>query len=130
MCSYTFRSFDRAHLIGFLKQLEISTINLKDAKDHLPSTSAAEEQKALDDYKAAAITPTAVGTVYFPKDEDADIRSKFEYAKLAGVKVIVAGDPLLQCFRASSVSSRSTTSRLQFTITGRRTRSGSRRSMS
>ena len=93
MCSYTFRNFDRAQLIGFLKQLEISTINLKDAKDHLPSTSAADEQKALDDYKAAGITPTAVGTVYFPKDEDDDIRSKFEYAKRAGVRVIVAGDP-------------------------------------
>jgi sugar phosphate isomerase/epimerase len=31
--------------------------------------------------------------VYFPKDEDDDIRSKFEYAKRAGVNVIVAGDP-------------------------------------
>jgi len=96
MCSYTFRNFDRARLINFLKQLEISTINLKDAKDHLPSTSAAEEQNALDDYQAAGITPTAVGTVYFPKDEDEDIRAKFEYAKRAGVKVIVAGDPAPQ----------------------------------
>ena len=93
MCSYTFRNFDRAQLIGFLKQLQITTINLKDAKDHLPSTSPEAEQQALDDYKAAGITPTAVGTVYFGKDEDADIRSKFEYAKRAGVKVIVAGDP-------------------------------------
>ncbi len=96
MCSYTFRNFDRAQLIGFLKQLNISTINLKDTKDHLPSTSAADEQKALDDYKAAGITPTAVGTVYFPKDEDDDIRAKFEYAKRAGVRVIVAGDPAPQ----------------------------------
>ncbi len=93
MCGYTFRNFDRAQLTKFLKELEISTINLKDTKDHLPSTSAADEQKALDDYKTAGITPTAVGTVYFPKDEDDDIRSKFEYAKRAGVKVIVAGDP-------------------------------------
>ena len=93
MCSYTFRNFDRAHLIGFLKQLEISTINLKNAKDHLPSTSAADEQQALDDYKAAGITPTAVGTVSFLKDGDEDIRENFEYAKRAGVKVIVAGDP-------------------------------------
>jgi len=93
MCSYTFRNFDRAQLIGFLKQLDIHTINLKDAKDHLPLASVDEQQKALDDYRAAGITPTAVGTVYFPKDEDADIREKFEYAKRAGVKVIVAGDP-------------------------------------
>jgi sugar phosphate isomerase/epimerase len=93
MCSYTFRKFDRAQLIAFMKELELTTINLKDAKDHLPSTSAAAEQQALDDYKAAGITPTAVGTVYFGKDEDADIRAKFEYAKRAGVRVIVAGDP-------------------------------------
>jgi sugar phosphate isomerase/epimerase len=93
MCSYTFRNFDRAQLIGFLKQLQISTINLKDAKDHLPSTSVADQEKALEDYRAAGITPTAVGTVYFSKDEDADIREKFEYAKRAGVRVIVAGDP-------------------------------------
>lgn len=93
IASYTFRSFDRAKLIGYLKDLGITTVNLKDVKDHLPSTSAAEEQKALDDYKAAGITPNAVGTIYFRKDEDADIREKFEYAKRAGVKVIVSGDP-------------------------------------
>ncbi len=29
----------------------------------------------------------------FAKDEDDDIRSKFEYCKRAGIKVIVAGDP-------------------------------------
>lgn len=93
MASYTFREFDRAHVIAFMKQLQLTTINLKDVKDHLPSTSAAEEQTALDDYRAAGITPTAVGTIYFPKDDDDDIRGKFEYARRAGVKVIVAGDP-------------------------------------
>jgi sugar phosphate isomerase/epimerase len=45
------------------------------------------------DYTAASIKLTAVGTVYFPKDEDDDVRSRFEYTKRAGVKVIVAGDP-------------------------------------
>jgi sugar phosphate isomerase/epimerase len=93
MCSYTFREFPRAKAIEWMKQLRISTINCKDAKDHLPSTSVAEEQAAIDDWKAAGIAITAVGTVYFPKDEDDDIRSKFEYAKRAGAKVIVAGDP-------------------------------------
>jgi sugar phosphate isomerase/epimerase len=92
MTSYTFRTMDRAQLIAALKQLRIATINLKDVKDHLPFSPEAESA-ALADYAAAGITPTAVGTVYFPKDEDDDIRSKFEYAKRAGVKVIVAGDP-------------------------------------
>jgi len=50
-------------------------------------------QQAISDYTAAGIKLTAIGTVYFQKDEDDDIRAKFDYAKRAGVKVIVAGDP-------------------------------------
>src|SRR5271154_5794623 len=92
LASYTFRNFDRAQLIGFMKQLNVLALNAKDVKDHLPMDPA-EEAKALGDYHAAGIELHAVGTVYFPKDEDADIRSKFEYAKRAGVSVIVAGDP-------------------------------------
>ncbi len=92
LCSYTFRNFDRAQLIGFMKQLNVLSLNAKDVKNHLPMDPA-EETKALDDYHAAGIQLHAVGTVYFPKDEDDDIRGKFEYAKRAGVSVIVAGDP-------------------------------------
>ena len=93
LASYTFRNFTRAQLIGFMKQLNLTGLNAKDAKDHLPMAPD-EEAKALADYAAAGIHLHACGTVYFPKDEDDDIRSKFEYAKRAGIKVIVAGDPL------------------------------------
>ena len=93
MASYTLRNFDRAQVIADMKQLRLTNINCKDVKDHLPSTSSEAEQAALDAYKAAGIRVTAVGTIYFPKDEDADIRAKFEYAKRAGATVIVAGDP-------------------------------------
>ncbi len=93
MASYTFRDFERGKVIEFLKQLKIDTLNCKDVKDHLPSTSPEAEQAAVDAYKAAGIKLTAVGTIYFRKDEDADMRAQFEYAKRAGVKVIVAGDP-------------------------------------
>src|ERR1700735_4811979 len=78
LASYTFRNFTRAQLIGYMKQLNILALNAKDVKDHLPMDPAAEAQ-ALADYAAANIKLHAVGTVYFPKDEDADIRSKFEY---------------------------------------------------
>src|SRR6202000_2556714 len=61
--------------------------------DHLPMAPAEATEQAINTYTTAGIKLTAVGTVYFPKDEDEDIRSKFEYAKRAGVKVIVAGDP-------------------------------------
>ncbi len=92
VASYTFRNFSRAQMIGFLKQLNVLGLNAKDVKDHLPMEPQ-EEATALADYAAAGIKLHAAGTIYFPKDEDADIRSKFEYCKRAGIGVIVAGDP-------------------------------------
>jgi Xylose isomerase-like TIM barrel len=92
LASYTFREFTRAQLIGFMKQLNVTDLNAKDVKDHLPMDPPAE-RLAQTDYDAAGIKLHAVGTVYFQKDEDDDIRMKFEYAKRAGVRVIVAGDP-------------------------------------
>jgi sugar phosphate isomerase/epimerase len=92
LASYTFRNFTRTQTIGFMKQLKMDALNPKDAKDHLPM-DAAEEAKAMADYTAAGITLHAAGVVYFPKDEDDDMRAKFEYAKRAGISIVVAGDP-------------------------------------
>ena len=95
LASYTFRNFSRVQLIGFMKQLNVLALNAKDVKDHLPMDPQGEAA-ALADYAAAGIRLHAAGTVYFPKNEDADIRSKFEYCKRAGIGVIVAGDPALE----------------------------------
>jgi sugar phosphate isomerase/epimerase len=92
LASYTFRNFTRAQLIGFMKQLNVFGLNAKDVKDHLP-IDPQQETAALQDYSAAGIKLHAAGAIYFAKDEDADIRTKFEYCKRAGVGVIVAGDP-------------------------------------
>jgi sugar phosphate isomerase/epimerase len=92
LASYTFREFTRAQMIAYMKQLNLTALNTKDVKDHLPMDPA-QEATALADYAAAGITLHAVGAVYFPKDEDVDIRSKFDYCKRAGIQVIVAGDP-------------------------------------
>ncbi|HXO35187.1 MAG TPA: sugar phosphate isomerase/epimerase [Candidatus Acidoferrales bacterium] len=92
LASYTFRNFSRAQLIGFMKQLNVFALNAKDVKDHLP-IDPQEEAAALADYAAAGIKLHAAGAIYFAKDEDADIRSKFEYCKRARIPVIVAGDP-------------------------------------
>jgi len=92
LASYTFRNFSRAQMIGFMKQLNVLALNAKDVKDHLPMDPQ-QEAAALANYAAAGIKLHAAGTVYFTKDEDADIRSKFEYCKRAGIGVIVAGDP-------------------------------------
>ena len=95
LASYTFRNFTRAQMIGFMKQLDVLALNAKDVKDHLP-TEAQEESAALADYTAAGIRLHAAGAIYFTKDEDADIRTKFEYAKRAGIPMIVAGGPAPQ----------------------------------
>jgi sugar phosphate isomerase/epimerase len=92
LASYTFRNFSRIQLIGFLKQLNVFALNAKDVKDHLPM-DAQEEAAALADYATGGIKLHAAGVVSFTKDEDADIRSKFEYCKRAGIGVMVAGDP-------------------------------------
>ena len=92
LASYTFRNFTRAQLVAYMKQLNVTALNAKDAKDHLPMDPT-QEAAALADYSANNIKLHAVGAIYFAKDEDDDIRSKFEYAKRAGVSVIVAGEP-------------------------------------
>ena len=92
VCSYTFRNFTRAQMLGYLKELNLTDLNVKDTKDHLPMDATLEAQ-ALADYAAAGIKLHAAGAIYFPKDDEADIRGKFEYCKRAGINVIVAGDP-------------------------------------
>lgn len=92
LASYTFRNFTRAQLIDNMHQLRVSALNAKDVKDHLPVEPQAEAE-AVAAYKAAGITLHAVGAVYFREADDAAVRANFEYAKRAGVPVIVAGDP-------------------------------------
>jgi sugar phosphate isomerase/epimerase len=92
ICSYTFRNFTRAQMLGYLKQLNLTDLNVKDIKDHLPMDPAQEAQ-ALADYAAAGIKLHAAGAIYFPSADESDIRGKFEYCKRAGIGTIVAGDP-------------------------------------
>jgi sugar phosphate isomerase/epimerase len=92
LASYTFRNFSRAQMIGFMKQFNVFALNAKDVKDHLPMDPQ-EEASALADYSAAGVRLHAAGAIYFTKNEDAEIRTKFEYCKRAGIAVIVAGDP-------------------------------------
>jgi sugar phosphate isomerase/epimerase len=87
IASYTFRKFDQAHLIDFMKELKTPYLNLKDF--HLPMTPLDQVSVHAAEYRAAGFTLTAAGTITFNKDEDDDIRSKFEYVKAAGIPMIV-----------------------------------------
>jgi sugar phosphate isomerase/epimerase len=92
VASYSFHQFDRGHVIDFMKQLNVQYLNAKDAKDHLPMAPPEATDAAVAAYKAAGIELTGAGVIYFPQADEADVRQKFEYAKRAGVSLIV-GSP-------------------------------------
>lgn len=87
IASYTFRKFDDAKLIASMKALRTPYLNVKDI--HLPVGTLAEVKERAQALRAAGLTLTAAGTIYFTKDEDADVRAKFEYCRAAGISLIV-----------------------------------------
>ena len=89
VASYSFRKFGRADVSEFMKQLNTPYLNVKDV--HLPMTTPEQIRQAADEYSAAGLKLTAAGTIYFTEDKDDDLRRKFEYCKIAGIPVIVAG---------------------------------------
>lgn len=93
VASYSFRKFDRGRVIEFMKQLNTPFLNVKDV--HLPARTPNEIRQAAAQFTSADIKLTAAGTIYFQKDDDEDVRSKFEYCKTAAIPIIVAG-PTLQ----------------------------------
>ena len=56
LTSYTFRTLTRAQVIAAMKNLKLTLINCKDAKDHLPMSPLDAEKAALADYAAAGST--------------------------------------------------------------------------
>lgn len=88
VASYSFRKFSRAQAIAMTKQLGTPYLNVKDF--HLSLKSTPEEiDAAKKEFAAAGIILVGCGNVSFDKDDEADIRSKFVYAKRAGFPLIV-----------------------------------------
>jgi sugar phosphate isomerase/epimerase len=88
VASYSLRKFSRAQAIDMLKQMNITFVNIKDV--HLPLTSTPEEiRAAIKEFDDAGISIEGGGNISFAKDDEADIRGKFEYAKAAGMPIIV-----------------------------------------
>jgi sugar phosphate isomerase/epimerase len=83
IASYTFRKFDGPHLIDFMHQLKTPYLHLRDV--HLPIAPVEDVAAHAAAYRADGLTLTGVGNVNLTKDDEADIRAKFEYCKAAGV---------------------------------------------
>jgi len=87
MAGYTFRLFDIDKTIEMLKRVNVNYLCIKDF--HLPLKSTKEECDAFQaKLKSHGITGYGVGPIYMDKSLS-QIDEAFEYARRAGVKIIV-----------------------------------------
>ncbi len=87
VASYSFRKFSRTDAIKMIRQLGVSYVNIKEF--HLLYKSTPEELAAgREEFRQAGLTTVAGGVITLQRDDDADIRKYFEYAKTCGMPVI------------------------------------------
>ncbi|HSM78900.1 MAG TPA: sugar phosphate isomerase/epimerase [Bryobacteraceae bacterium] len=88
VASYSLRKFPRAEAIKMLQRLGEKYVNIKSF--HLPLESTPDQiRDARKEFEDAGLVIVGGGNIAFPKADEADIRAKFEYAKLAGMPLIV-----------------------------------------
>lgn len=88
VASYSLRKFSRAQAIPMLKALKVKYVNIKDF--HLALDSTPDQiREARKEFEDAGLIIEGGGNISFAKDDEKDIRSKFEYARLAGMPLIV-----------------------------------------
>ena len=86
LASYTFKKFTTEQTIAMTKRLGLKYISFKDF--HMPLKSTPEEiEKTVAKVKEAGLTLYACGVIYMKTE--ADVQQAFDYAKAAGVKVII-----------------------------------------
>ena len=89
VASYSLRNFPRAKAIAMVKALRTPWVNLKSF--HLPyELSPTELAAARREVEGAGLRIVGGGTITFDKDTDADVARYFDYARGAGMPLIVA----------------------------------------
>jgi inosose dehydratase len=87
IATYTFSRLPLDQALAGVVRVGVKYASIKDA--HLPLKSSAAERKAVArKFLDAGITPLSCGVIPI-KDNDADIRNIFEYARDAGIPTIV-----------------------------------------
>ena len=86
IAGYTFREFSVEQSIEMMKRVQVSNLSVKDF--HIPYNSTPEQiNSVISKFRAGGVNVYAVGVVYMKTEQEVD--RAFEYAKLAGVKIIV-----------------------------------------
>lgn len=90
VASYSLREFQRPLAIAMTKKLGVSLINIKEV--HLLYRATPEERaRGRKQFLDAGLTITGGGTIYMQKEDDADIKFYFDYAKDCGMPLMVIG---------------------------------------
>lgn len=88
VASYSFRELSRHLAIVNTKKLGVNYINIKEF--HLALNTPMDEiAKARAEFQKAGLTILGGGNVSFQVNDEEDIRKKFEYAKAAGMPLLV-----------------------------------------
>jgi sugar phosphate isomerase/epimerase len=88
VASYSLRKFPRDKAIEMIKQLRTPYVNLKSV--HLPYELTAQQlADARREIEGAGLQIVGGGTITFGKDTDEDVQHYFDYAKAAGMPLIV-----------------------------------------
>jgi sugar phosphate isomerase/epimerase len=88
IASYSFRKFPRAEAIKMIQDLGTPYVSVKEF--HLPYKDSPEElEKGRQEFEAAGIKITSGGNISLSKNDEADIKKYFEYAKTCGMPMIV-----------------------------------------
>jgi inosose dehydratase len=86
MAGYTFRGISIERTIEIMNYIGVSYLSVKDFHMPLDSTKS-QIDSVINKFKAGGITVYAVGVIYMKSEPEVD--QAFEYAKMAGVKLIV-----------------------------------------
>jgi sugar phosphate isomerase/epimerase len=88
IASYSLRKFPRSEAIQMIKRLGVRYVNIKSF--HLPLDSTPDQiREARKEFEDAGLVIVGGGNIEFHRDDEGDMRHKFEYARLAGMPLIV-----------------------------------------
>jgi sugar phosphate isomerase/epimerase len=88
VASYSLREFQRGAAIRMIKEMQTPYVSVKEF--HLPYASTPEElARGRKDFENAGLKIVSGGNITLAKNDEADMRKYFDYAKACGMPLIV-----------------------------------------